>query len=796
MVNLYLDNELIDLSEESTFDLTYACANIDKLEGGNVRGTFSYEINLPATNRNKKLFFFPELILEDSFDDAIEKTAKLEIGGNLILNGFARIKNTIINNSIVSYSVILYEGNAGWISQIKDKDITDLSNIADFDHVYTRQNMALSDWKANNLPYAYPVINFGENQKGVNEWSVEDRYPAFSFYWVYNQIFEDIGYSIESNFINSDFFQRLYFTADKVPERSIEDLRPHKFNVRHSQPIYNTYKVPLYLSQNGDNIRYNVITRVPFNNAEPSLAYHNTENNDVQFGTGAQQGTFFCNFKGKMSFTLNYAFTWFKDTKLRASKEIEIELFLYRYTVATNRYTIIEQRLLSLPKAMAGITNPPDFMGEFTTESIEVNPNEHYYFAFRLITETNNGHNLYLSDETNTFKNNVFSSLVEGSNIVMADVMPEIKQKDFIADVRTMFNLYFYTDELAKKIYIEPRDEFYEKEAIDWSLKIDKSKNKVISHLGDSLGDEIIFQYSNDSNDKYIAIEEKKKDEPYLSLSVDNTNKNGVDGKTKIQVNSFATTYIGKGITTASSALIPIIWDSESFEIPKKKVDKWKPRVLYNRDPQPLPSGQYWRFEGVNYNYFPSFTTNYVNGSYSNKHVNSLDFDSFYFARGLYEKHWKNTIDTINQSRKVEMYLYLTSTDILNLNFRTPIFINEQGDINYYHLETIHNFNGQIRGSFKCTFIKVVNPTPIADWIPAEGAFLTPPYIQDTVIVEETQEDIQSVFNMKLIFPIWQSTAENPSGEFIDTEYNTKIRRVRPNGEIRGGATNDLKLEL
>ena len=425
-------------------------------------------------------------------------------------------------------------------------------------------------------------------------------------------------------------------------------------------------------------------------------------------------------------------------------------------------------------------------------------PNEQYYFTFTLLTETRVGNFVSLSGDQNTFKNNVFNSLVDGTEIKMNVTIPEIKQKDFISDIRTMFNLYFYTDELAKKIYIEPRDEFYTDTALDWSDKIDKSKSKIISHLGDDLGDELIFKYANDSNDKYIITEEKKQDsEPYLSLTVDNTNKNGVDNKTAIQVNSFAPTYIGKGITTAGSANIPIIWNSETFDIPEKKVDKWKPRILYYRGRTSLPSGQYWRYEGKNKNYYPEFTINYIDGVYSNKHLNSLDFDSYYFGRGLYEKHWKNTIETINKSRKIEMYLKLNPTDILNLDFRKPILINDLGDVNYYHLETIHNYNPQIVGSYKCTFIKVINPTPIADWVPAEGEFITPPYIQNTIITEEIPENVPTESNMKVVLKVWQSTTDVPTGEFIDTVFDMKIKKLNANFDIHGSNRDEiLKFKL
>ena len=70
---LYLDNVEIDLYGQSGISINYSNGDIDKLLSGSTKGTFSYEITIPATKTNKKYFFFPELILDESFDDTTQK---------------------------------------------------------------------------------------------------------------------------------------------------------------------------------------------------------------------------------------------------------------------------------------------------------------------------------------------------------------------------------------------------------------------------------------------------------------------------------------------------------------------------------------------------------------------------------------------------------------------------------------------------------------------------------------------------------------------------------------------------
>ena len=78
------------------------------------------------------------------------------------------------------------------------------------------------------------------------------------------------------------------------------------------------------------------------------------------------------------------------------------------------------------------------------------------------------------------FNNNVVNtSYTEGDTIDMNSTIPvKIKQKDFIMSIVKMFNLYISSDNTNEKnLLIEPRDDFYNNQVIDWSSKIDKSQD-------------------------------------------------------------------------------------------------------------------------------------------------------------------------------------------------------------------------------------------------------------------------------------------------------------------------------
>jgi hypothetical protein len=440
----------------------------------------------------------------------------------------------------------------------------------------------------------------------------------------------------------------------------------------------------------------------------------------------------------------------------------------------TFNYELLESRNVTIPKAPKGeiIYNS----GSFTTNGYKVEPNEGYYFTTQFLTSAASNQAYGISGAfRNSFKNTVYNDIVANETIEIDNVIPDISQADFISDIKSLFNLYFYTNEIERKVYIEPRDEYYSGTGEDWSDKVDISKPISISHLGAGLGKNIKFQYANDSADKYVEFKETKLNdrEPWLSYETTNTNKSGKDSDTNVKLKTIAPTYIKTAISTAPSARIPVIWNSELDEVPEKYVDKWMPRILFFREDTngigcktTLPSGEFWSFEGTDYNYYYEFTTNNLTTS---GHDNSLDFSDTYNTHGLFQKHWRNTIETINEGRKVSMYLRLSPRDILNLDFRVPKLISLDGDNNYYHLQRISDYHPSGLTTAKCEFIKVVNPVPFARLNQQTNNFLD---IEDTssneVIVPE-------------VFEVWHYMDINGDGSASTSSPVTSVLAFKPN---------------
>ena len=88
----------------------------------------------------------------------------------------------------------------------------------------------------------------------------------------------------------------------------------------------------------------------------------------------------------------------------------------------------------------------------------------------------------------------------------------ESTQLDFLKGVIHAFNLQMTTDVNSKTVFIEPFNDFYsdKNEAIDWSDKLDLSKQQEDKFVKAALKREFVFKYKEDSADKKVEARGNK----------------------------------------------------------------------------------------------------------------------------------------------------------------------------------------------------------------------------------------------------------------------------------------------
>jgi hypothetical protein len=284
------------------------------------------------------------------------------------------------------------------------------------------------------------------------------------------------------------------------------------------------------------------------------------------------------------------------------------------------------------------------------------------------------------------------------------------------------------TDETTKTVNIEPFDTFYKDyaDAIDWTYKLDRSKQIEDKWIKSDLKRDVVFKYKTDSKDKKVERRGEEwfdgiKDEyPYQETLPKTFEK----GESKYENPFFAGSYNAKDQDTVqfspednpfSACLWEEITDPTYLYRPDKGYE-FLPRLLYwnKYSPTGLPSPagnfgmqkfaavQTWASQ-VKYlnpnadfaisgsiisNIYPQATSYNRDDSsspilsYGNVNVRDYDdatgvYTSYAAGKGLFETYYKNMFEMFKAKPRLRtLYIDLKTTDIINLDFRKLVYID------------------------------------------------------------------------------------------------------------------------
>jgi len=224
--NLDIDKNVVgelDITDSQDFPLAMSYAVSDGKNLEQRFGDYSKSFDVPATDNNNKLFAHRyDVKMTDKKDMAGMKPCRILVGDTEFFRGLIQLGGVTQTSSPDSYTCTIYGGNFGWISQLKNFNLCDIYDKEDFEYTYTKIWAAKNNTQANS-DLCYPLISYGDfwpnwgaglygagyvNLVDATD-SSQDWRPSF---WVYNmieKIFDNIGYSIESNFINTTGFKQL-----------------------------------------------------------------------------------------------------------------------------------------------------------------------------------------------------------------------------------------------------------------------------------------------------------------------------------------------------------------------------------------------------------------------------------------------------------------------------------------------------------------------------------------------------------------------------------------------------------
>mgnify|MGYP003135957631 CR=1 FL=1 len=229
--NIVGDIELTD-SENFPLSLSYAVSDGENLE--NRFGDYSKTFEIPATKNNNQLLSHVFNVKSVNTKDITGlKNCRVLVGDTEFFRGRIKINGTSQTSSPNSYSATIFGGNYGWISKLKGLNLNDEGIYDDtetFTYDYLSIMQSFNDTQANS-ELVYPLMSYGDcwpnpgagfsyaggkvNLSDETDNS-QDWRPSFWIYNILQRIFDNIGYTINSNFIENSEFKKLicHFSPD------------------------------------------------------------------------------------------------------------------------------------------------------------------------------------------------------------------------------------------------------------------------------------------------------------------------------------------------------------------------------------------------------------------------------------------------------------------------------------------------------------------------------------------------------------------------------------------------------
>jgi hypothetical protein len=662
MYELFIEGRKADINEQISVQLTFA---IDDIRNFSSRETgFSKQIVLPGTAANHSIFghihemgssnpFSPgQPNIGTAFNVAQVSRAELRLNGLLVLRGVFRLTGIVKTGDMVEYEGALFGELSGLMSEISNKKLEDLDFSA-YDHTYSHSNISASWDNTPGSGYFYPLIDYGlyretEIVANQGDYDIGTFRPALYVKEYIDKMFQAAGYSYTSTFFNTSYFKSL--------------IIPH--NTKELEKVSSDI---LMATLSGGSFTTNAAQRL--------VSYDTAIGGD---------------------FTINGTNTIFEysDTEpLNVVISVSLSFFHtndeYFDVVLTINNNIVDFALFTIGSNQEANFNLSYNGGLNNGDQIRV--------AF-----LNNG-NLSVTQLSSTLDVNTEPATVTRVDVndtvqVNYTIPKGIFQKDFLASLIKMFNLYVTEDRLNEKtLLIEPYIDFMGSTDIDWTYKVARDKSWQIIPMGNLNGRIFEYKYKEDT-DFYNESYKKKFNQNYADRQFDTGFQFSNDKQTTDII--FAASPLIK-YDNNDKYVVPIYKKSNELSA-EDRMDS-NIRILFSKK----KSANSWNITAGGSSYAktaygyaghlddPITPTQDLNFGAPNE---TYFTPTTYPSANLFNRFWSGYIAEIadKDSKILSCYVYLKPLDIAQLDFSKAVFIdgirfriNKVSDYDYTNNELV-----------------------------------------------------------------------------------------------------------
>lgn len=579
--------------------------------------------------------------------------------------------------------------------------------------------------------YVYPMIFQGlhADQTGHNgiNWYIRDFIPAVYLKTYLNKIQERFGYTFISNLFDSVNFKRLIMNAAiKDFKQSYAQLNHNAFQAGLSStidtiiPLENrgTYSLgppPTYLyRKTGLNAPYSYNQYPVFDDDFTLPNFDNS--NSYSTITGKWSPVVTAQYKLNTNISMTYDFTLPAghtiNTGVTSANDLKMTVQIIDFTTMTSlgsNFVTVEPVIQGNTFTISTSVQSIEFQGVIGHNyGVEVN----IYFDFlpvkTALTPVPFDMNIHIETNSLFFNEPIATSYAENATVDLVSAIPKMTCKDFLITLIKMFNLYIEPDKNNSKVlYIEPRNDYYTNNIIDWTDKLDLNETIELQPMAELNAKTYEYKFKDDE----AALNKEHKAGAGF----------GYGDKIKTVDNDFLTSKNTTEIPTSSGVLLDIpvnsdkiitgIYGSDGSAL--SRIDG-NPRILYFGMAATSTPWQHLSQTGGT-----SFTNRKLYpyaGHLDKVRGPKFDFnfgypvDIFYTSdqwtsANLYNLYYRDMINelTSRNNKLVTASLYLKASDISKLSFKDTYFI----DGHHLRLNKITDYVPGSVKSIKCEFTRV-----------------------------------------------------------------------------------------
>ena len=217
MIELYIDNQPVEITEKTTVSISASVAELTAPESVVRKES---PMRLPMTPRNRGVMGFPEQALSTHLYNQSGHTGEIRCKGTVLLRGGIELVRCEVGGTQGgAYVIRLAVEPPQWIRDAKIRPLQDVE--LPFDAVLN-EAWIVEGWHS-DCPVKYlPVRRDREKETPIGNLSLADYHPFVQVKALLDAIVAPSGYRIVSEFLNEPFFLSLYMSGN-FPDKELQE---------------------------------------------------------------------------------------------------------------------------------------------------------------------------------------------------------------------------------------------------------------------------------------------------------------------------------------------------------------------------------------------------------------------------------------------------------------------------------------------------------------------------------------------------------------------------------------------